>query len=78
MSDGCSRPVMPDTDTLRGALLPGEDQDQHLLLLTSAGVSSSSPGRGRRVAAAALAALAFVCSLAALVVALVSWSQVQG
>ena len=65
---------MADTETLRGALLPGEDQ--HLLLLTSAG--AASPGTRRRAAAIALAALAFVCSLAALVVALVSWSQVQG
>lgn len=64
---------MAHTEMLRGALLPGEDQ--HLLLLTSAG--AASPGTRRR-AAVALAALAFVCSLAALVVALVSWSQVQG
>ena len=69
---------MPDTDTLRGALLPGEEQDQHLLLLTSSGVGARSPGTSRRTAAAALAALACVCSLAALVVVLVSWSQVQG
>ena len=64
---------MAHTEMLRGALLPSEDQ--HLLLLTSAG--AASPGTRRR-AAVALAALAFVCSLAALVVALVSWSQVQG
>eukprot|EP00964_Phaeocystis_antarctica_P057873 scaffold34277_cov63-Phaeocystis_antarctica.AAC.1 len=33
---------MPDTDTLHGVLLPGDDQDQHLLLLTSAGVGGDA------------------------------------